>query len=329
MGASRTFGGHAMSGSTDIESAASGAVTSDIEDTGIYSTAALRAAPDENRRAALICISGRSIGQMFLLSRNELAVGRAPECDVFLDDEGVSRHHAKVVRESDRWVLVDTGSTNGTFHDGERIDVRALEDGDQVHLGAGTILQFRYQDEREAEFHALMQTYKTHDPLTDALNRRAFVTELEKEVGFAKRHHEPLSLLMFDVDHFKRINDTYGHLAGDRVLRAIAARVRDVKRKEDVFARFGGEEFVILLRATDAEGAFLLAERVRRAIASSEVELGDGVACTVSIGVATLGEREGDEEPIEEAEALVDLADRRLYRAKGLGRNRTIARLSP
>lgn len=327
MRRSRTVADDAMSGHMDIESSASSAVTSDIEDTGIYTPAALGAAsPEEARRAALICISGRSIGQMFLLSRDELVVGRAPECDVFLDDEGVSRHHAKVVRRGERWVIVDTGSTNGTFHDGERIDVRALEDGDQVHLGAGTILQFRVQDEREAEFHALMQTYKTHDPLTDALNRRAFVTELDKEVGFAVRHHEPLSLLMFDVDHFKGINDTYGHLVGDRVLRAIAGSVREVKRKEDVFARFGGEEFVILLRATDAEGAFLLAERVRRAIADLSLEVGgERVACTVSIGVATLGESEDDEEPTRGAESLVALADRRLYRAKRLGRNRTEA----
>lgn len=300
------------------EPAATDAITSDIEDTGVYSTAPFRAEGSGARQAALICISGRSIGQMFLLARDEVTVGRAPECDIFLDDEGVSRHHAKVVRKSGSWLLVDVGSTNGTYHRGERVDVLTLVDRDQIHLGAGTILQFRYQDEREVEFHALMQTYKTQDPLTDALNRRAFVTELEKEVGFARRHREPLSLLMFDVDHFKQINDTFGHVNGDRVLRAIAARVREVKRKEDVFARFGGEEFVILLRATDAEGAYLLAERVRGAVEQLSLEAdGRKVRCTISIGVATLGEG------ANHAAALVDLADKRLYRAKAHGRNRT------
>lgn len=300
------------------EPVAPDAVTSDIEDTGVYSTTPFRGSGSGPRQAALICISGRSIGQMFLLAREQVSVGRAPECDIFLDDEGVSRHHAKVVREDGAWVLVDVGSTNGTFHRGERIDVLTLSDSDQIHLGAGTVLQFRYQDEREVEFHALMQTYKTQDPLTDALNRRAFVTELEKEVGYARRHNEPLSLLMFDVDHFKQINDRFGHIAGDRVLRAIAARVREVKRKEDAFARFGGEEFVILLRATDAKRAYATAERVRVAVESLEVEVdGYPVNCTISVGAATLGEG------ADSAEGLVNLADKRLYRAKDLGRNRT------
>ncbi|MBX2810795.1 MAG: diguanylate cyclase [Myxococcales bacterium] len=270
------------------------------------------------RQAALICISGRSIGQMFLLVRDHITVGRAPECDIFLDDEGVSRQHAAVVLRGGAWLVVDVGSTNGTFHDGDRIDALMLTDGTQIHLGAGTILQFRYQDEREVEFHALMQTYKTQDPLTDALNRRAFVMELEKEVGFARRHEQPLSLLMLDVDHFKTINDTFGHVAGDRVLRAISAQIRDLKRKEDAFARYGGEEFVILLRSTGAEGAYLLAERVRCAVEQLRVPHGNQViGCTVSIGVATFGER------ADKAESLIELADRRLYQAKSAGRNRT------
>ena len=296
-------------------------ITSDIEDTGIYATAQLRAGAQSARQAALICISGRSIGQMFLLDRDEVTIGRSPDSTLFLDDEGGSRHHAKVVRADERWVVVDLGSTNGTFFRGERVDVHTLEDGDQLHLGAGTVLQFRYQDERELRFHALMQTYKTQDPLTDALNRRAFVSELEKEVSYARRHDEPLALLMFDVDHFKRINDGFGHIAGDRVLRAIAGRVREVKRKEDVFARFGGEEFVILLRVTDVQGAFLFAERVRRAVENLDLEHeGQRVRCTISLGVATLDEASS-------AEELVDLADKRLYRAKAAGRNRTEAPL--
>ena len=303
---------------TGSQPAAPDAVTSDIEDTGVYSAAPFRAMGSGARQAALMCISGRSIGQMFLLARDEVTVGRAPECDIFLDDEGVSRHHAKVVRREGAWILVDVGSTNGTYHRGELVDVHTLTDGDQIHVGTGTVLQFRYQDEREVEFHALMQTYKTQDPLTDALNRRAFVIELEKEVGYARRHGEPLSLLMFDVDHFKRVNDSFGHVVGDRVLRAIAGQVREVKRQEDVFARFGGEEFIILLRATDAEGAFLLAERVRRSVENLQIECdGKPVTCTISIGVATLGEG------AHGAEALVDLADKRLYRAKARGRNRT------
>ncbi len=296
--------------------------TSDIEDTGVYSLPGAAAEAEGPLQAALICISGRSIGQMFLLTRGEASVGRAPECDVFLDDEGVSRRHAMVLRRDGVWLLVDVGSTNGTYIGGERTDVHTLEDGDQIHLGSGTIVQFRFQDPREVEFHALMQTFKVQDPLTEALNRRAFLAELDKEVGYARRHREPLSLLMFDVDHFKLVNDTHGHAAGDRVLKSIAERVREVKRKEDVFGRFGGEEFTLLLRGTDAEGAFLLGERVRRAVETLESPV-DGVSlsCTISVGVATLGP------DADGPKALLELADKRLYGAKRKGRNRTESEL--
>lgn len=271
-----------------------------------------------HRTAALICISGRSIGQMFLLSKEETTIGRAPECDVFLDDEGVSRHHAKIIRQDDALILMDLGSTNGTYNDGERIQVMTLADGSKVQVGTATILQFRYQDQREMQFHALMQTFKTHDPMTEAYNKRAFLTEIEKEAGFAKRHNQPLSLVMFDLDHFKRVNDTYGHQAGDLVLRSVARKVAETIRKEDIFARYGGEEFALLLRNTDVEGAFIIAERVRRAIEELEVtHNGRRIPCTVSIGIAKL------DNTISRPTELIEAADERLYAAKRKGRNRT------
>jgi diguanylate cyclase (GGDEF)-like protein len=271
-----------------------------------------------HRTAALICISGRSIGQMFLLSKEETTIGRAPECDVFLDDEGVSRHHAKIIRQDDSLIVMDLGSTNGTYNEGERIQVLTLIDGSKVQVGTATILQFRYQDQREMQFHALMQTFKTHDPMTEAYNKRAFLTEIEKEAGFAKRHNQPLSLVMFDLDHFKRVNDTYGHQAGDLVLRSVARKVTETIRKEDIFARYGGEEFAILLRNTAIEGAFIIAERIRRAIEDLEVtHNGRRIPCTVSIGLARL------DETISRPADLIEAADERLYQAKRKGRNRT------
>ncbi|MCA9555123.1 MAG: GGDEF domain-containing protein [Myxococcales bacterium] len=270
------------------------------------------------RSAALICISGRSIGQMFLITQEETTVGRAPECDIFLDDEGVSRHHAKVIRQGETLIVMDLGSTNGTYVDGERVQVLTLEDGLKIQVGTATILQFRFQDEREVEFHTLMQTFKTHDPMTDALNKRAFGLELEKEVGFAKRHHQALSLVLFDLDHFKRVNDTYGHQAGDLVLRSVAKRVTETMRKEDIFARYGGEEFALLLRSTESEKAFIVGERVRRAIESMEVaHNGRRIPCTTSVGVAELTDE------MQRPEDLVEAADERLYQAKKKGRNRT------
>jgi diguanylate cyclase (GGDEF)-like protein len=293
--------------------------TSDDEDrTQVHSVPPLDPEGPPHRTAALICISGRSIGQMFLLSKEETTIGRAPECDVFLDDEGVSRHHAKIIRQEDTIIAMDLGSTNGTYHEGERIQVLTLEDGAKIQVGTATILQFRYQDQREMQFHALMQTFKTHDPMTEAYNKRAFLTEIEKEAGFAKRHNQPLTLVMFDLDHFKRVNDTYGHQAGDLVLRSVARKVTETVRKEDIFARYGGEEFALLLRNTDIEGAFIIAERVRRAIEDLEVtHNGRRIPCTVSMGIAKL------DGTITRPADLIEAADERLYQAKRKGRNRT------
>jgi diguanylate cyclase (GGDEF)-like protein len=294
------------------------ATTDDEDRTQVHSVPPLDPEGPLHRTAALICISGRSIGQMFLLSKEETTIGRAPECDVFLDDEGVSRHHAKIIRQEDTLIAMDLGSTNGTYHEGERIQVLTLDDGAKIQVGTATILQFRYQDQREMQFHALMQTFKTHDPMTEAYNKRAFLQEIEKEAGFSKRHNQPLTLVMFDLDHFKRVNDTYGHQAGDLVLRSVARRVTETIRKEDIFARYGGEEFAILLRNTDIEGAFIIAERVRRAIEDLEVtHNGRRIPCTVSVGIAKL------DNTISRPSDLIEAADERLYQAKRKGRNRT------
>jgi two-component system, cell cycle response regulator len=294
------------------------ATEGDEDRTMVHSIPPLQPESSGHRTAALICISGRSIGQMFLLSKEETTIGRAPECDVFLDDEGVSRHHAKIIRQDDQLIIMDLGSTNGTYHDGERLNVLTLQDGAKIQVGTATILQFRYQDQREMQFHALMQTFKTHDPMTEAYNKRAFLTEIEKEAGFAKRHNQPLSLVMFDLDHFKRVNDTYGHQAGDLVLRSVARKVSETIRKEDIFARYGGEEFAILLRNTDIEGAFIIAERIRRAIEDLEVtHNGRRIPCTISVGIARLDEN------IARPMDLIEAADERLYQAKRKGRNRT------
>ncbi|MBK6690518.1 MAG: diguanylate cyclase [Deltaproteobacteria bacterium] len=295
------------------------ALDADEDKTGIHSVQPIDLIPEPRARsAALICISGRSIGQMFLLAKDETTIGRAPECDVFLDDEGVSRNHAKIIRQDETLIMMDLGSTNGTYAEGERVQVLTLHDGLKIQVGTATILQFRYQDQREVQFHTLMQTFKTHDPMTEAFNKRAFLMEIEKEVGFSRRHGQPLALIMFDLDHFKKVNDTYGHAAGDLVIRAVAQRVMQGMRKEDIFARYGGEEFALLLRSTNIEGAFIVAERLRRGIEELEVtHNGRRIPCTVSVGVALLDEN------VTRPTELIEAADERLYQAKRKGRNRT------
>lgn len=274
------------------------------------------------RTAAFIVIGGRAFGRSFTLEEEETMIGRAPECGIRLDDDGISRGHAKVVRADDEWIVIDLQSTNGTYHDGERIQIHTLEDGDKVQVGLGTILRFQYQDVMDERYQRSMYESKTRDALTEAYNRGYFMEAIERECAYAQRHGQTLSLLMFDIDHFKRVNDTYGHSAGDVALKLVAGAVANAVRKEDIFARYGGEEFAVLLRDTSSEMAFILAERIRRSIEKLEIEHdGRRIPCTVSIGISSTSSR------LTRSSELIDAADERLYRAKGGGRNRTEAAL--
>jgi diguanylate cyclase (GGDEF)-like protein len=159
----------------------------------------------------------------------------------------------------------------------------------------------------------------SRDPLTGANNRATLESTLDREVSLAQRHGGALSLIMFDLDHFKQVNDRHGHTTGDCVLRSFAARLGQCIRSSDVLFRYGGEEFVVVLRSTDLRGAALLAERVRVAIEALRVECsGTTVLLTVSAGVATL--TAGDD-----AQRFLQRADKALYRSKSDGRNRVTA----
>jgi diguanylate cyclase (GGDEF)-like protein len=278
------------------------------------------------RTAAFICIRGRAVGESFTLDREDTLIGRGPECDIRLEDEGISRRHCQVVRAEGEWVLMDLGSTNGTYHNGERIQVLTLADGMKVHVGLGTILRFQHQDVMDERYQRSMYESKTRDPLTKVYNRGYFSEAIERELAFHLRHGQPLSLIMFDIDHFKRVNDTFGHQAGDYVLKSVSRSVSDIIRKEDVFARYGGEEFALILRNTDVNQAALLAERIRRAIEKLEiVHNGRRIPCTVSLGIAHTAPDKHGGAPIQTSQALIEHADERLYRAKNNGRNRTEA----
>ncbi|MBN2653761.1 MAG: GGDEF domain-containing protein [Nitrospirae bacterium] len=160
-----------------------------------------------------------------------------------------------------------------------------------------------------------LQNAAATDPLTDCLNRRALYKYLDHDISVAKRYGGSLSLIMFDIDYFKQINDTYGHQAGDRVLKDISGLVRSVIRKSDYLSRYGGEEFVLVLPNTGHHIAITLAERLRKKIHSRPVSVGSyEVAYTASFGVATLKES-------SDIEGLILDADKMLYRAKKAGRN--------
>lgn len=278
-----------------------------------------RPEPDANRQAYLIVIAGNAIGKMFKLA-GPMVIGRSVDCAISLDDEGVSREHARVTKDDQGQVwIADLGSTNGTyFLDGRRIETSALREGDKIRVGHDTILELSYYDGLEEDFFQHQYDSATRDALTGAYNKRYFLDQLKQDFAYARRHGEYLGLISFDLDHFKAINDTHGHPAGDFILSTLVAVVGRTLRSEDRLARVGGEEFAIIERAADGTQVRKMAERIRQAVESHPFLWESGrIPVTVSLGVAV--QRGAD---LESAEALIRMADECLYRAKQAGRNR-------
>lgn len=269
----------------------------------------------------LVVISGRQMGQVFpLVNRADARIGRADDADLCIRDASISRYHAAVyIDERSRCRIRDLGSTNGTFVNGRRVQDGELAAGDRVQLGKATILKLEYHGKTENEFHAQLYDAGTRDPLTGVFNRRYLDQHLEADFRLASRHQEDLSVLVIDVDRFKEINDTLGHLAGDAVLRRLANVLSSRVRHEDILARYGGEEFVILLRRTSHEGAMALAESAREIIANATLTYkASPISITVSVGVATLRHPP----QFEDGASLLAAADAALYGAKNAGKNR-------
>jgi diguanylate cyclase (GGDEF)-like protein len=235
-----------------------------------------------------------------------------------LVDAGVSRLHCGIDRDRQgRCLASDLGSTNGTLLNGARVDRTELTAGDRLQLGPDVVLQFGYFDDAEEGLALRLYEAATRDALTRAYNRRHLQERLAAELSYAKRHETSLAAVIFDIDHFKAVNDLHGHAAGDGVLRDVADTVAEMLRTEDIFARWGGEEFLVLARGLSTRSAARLAERIRVAIGKAKTD----IPVTVSLGVASLAEcepRTGDR--------LLELADQRLYKAKKQGRDRTVSK---
>jgi len=267
-------------------------------------------------RAQITLLSGPQAGRAHPLPNGITLLGRGDDAQVRVDDPGVSCAHARITRfDGGRYLLEDLASTNGTFVGERRIQTVDLSSGDRIHLGASTLLSFAVLDAQAERLARELYESSVRDPLTGAYNRRHLGERLQSEIAYAQRHATPLAAMLLDVDHFKRINDGHGHPVGDRVLQAIAGHVSRAIRKEDVFARFGGEEFVVLARGIDPDGVARCAERLRATIDGTPLA---GLNVTVSIGYASLDEVAGG---ASTAEQLIQLADQRLYRAKAAGRN--------
>ncbi len=277
------------------------------------------------KRPCLVVIAGPNLGEIFPIDR-DLVIGRELDATLRLpDDEGVSRRHARVTALAEGALITDLGSQNGTYVDGERVQERVLSDGQKIRVGQTTVLKYaRYDAVEEAAQRQLLES-ALRDGLTRAFNRRYFVQRLAAEVRFAERHTQPLTLLMLDIDHFKQLNDAYGHLVGDDVLRALVGVLGDTLRAEDVLARYGGEEFAVLVRGIAHEQARVLGERLRAKVAELPLRTPDGtpLSVTISVGISSFPlDGAAGASPEQTGARLIELADAALYRAKNGGRNR-------
>ncbi len=274
-------------------------------------------------RALLTVLTGLNAGQVFTLDADETTIGRGREVQVRVEDVGISRAHSRVVRTMEgKFLVEDLGSTNGTFVAGRKIERAELHTGDRIQIGPNVVLRFAILDEAEEQLAHQLYEASTKDALTKVYNRKYFIERLAAEVAYAHRHKSPLSVILFDLDHFKKVNDTHGHLAGDVVLRVVAAQVQRTIRTEDVLARYGGEEFVILVRGIPHPNVAHFGERVRKAVERLTIPWEQiTVRATISIGVSS----HSDLPDTATGDVLLHLADERLYSAKSGGRNRVVA----
>ena len=264
-------------------------------------------------------IYGSELGKKYNLNASSLVIGRSSKCDIQIDQESISRNHSKILNTGKSILVRDLGSTNGTYVNDEPIDEYVLRDGDLIKIGR-TIFKFLTGGNIENAYHEEIYRLTTIDGLTQIFNKRYFLENLEREIARSQRYRRALSLVMFDIDHFKKINDSYGHLAGDYVLKLLASTVKSKIRREDLFARYGGEEFAIVLPEIDGENARAFAEKIRQIVEKQDFRFENArIRVTISMGVSSI------DDEIADAAALIKRADERLYEAKTAGRNRVLA----
>jgi diguanylate cyclase (GGDEF)-like protein len=268
--------------------------------------------------AVLVVLYGPNLGRRYTLSAGETVIGRSMDATVALDADSVSRRHARITI-GETAVLEDLGSTNGSFVNDRKVERCALKDGDIIRIGVA-ILKFLTGSNVESAYHEEIYRLTILDGLTGVHNQRFFMEFLEREISRAQRHAATLALVLFDLDHFKRVNDVHGHLAGDAVLKEISGRLRPRIRREDLLARYGGEEFACVLPDTTQAGAAVFAEALRILVERDPVLYqGTRIPVTISLGVAMLT----PDQPAT-VNDLIRRADAHLYEAKRLGRNRVV-----
>lgn len=267
--------------------------------------------------SCLVTIYGPDLGKQYKLEENTTSIGRGAENDIMLDMDNVSRQHAQVIAKPEGFFVHDLRSTNGTYVNDREVGYERLRNGDLMKIG-GAILKFLQGGDIEALFHEEIYRMTIIDGLTQIHNKRYFEEFLDREMARCSRYERPLSLVLFDIDYFKRINDGHGHLAGDFVLKQLANLVGRHIRKEEAFARIGGEEFAVIMPETTAERARIFGEKIRRIVETTPFEYEEQIIpVTVSLGLSEMG-------PHREMKDFVGAADSRLYKAKSNGRNQVV-----
>lgn len=286
------------------------------EKTRVTDGISFKPAGPTNDALVLIYPPGPDMGRKYKLDSNVVNLGRDSSNQIVVNSDSVSRRHARLTIESGQRMITDLQSTNGTYINNMPILSHFLKNGDQLKIGE-TIFKYLVGSDVESAYHEEIYTMTIKDGLTEIYNKRYFEEALERELSRAQRHHRKLSILIFDIDFFKKVNDTFGHLAGDYVLRELASIISKRSRHEEVFARYGGEEFVVLLPESNNEEAITLAEQLRLLVEKhSFIFEGEEIPVTISVGVMTT---DGGEK-LTSAE-FIKAADEQLYIAKSQGRN--------
>lgn len=274
------------------------------------------------KEPAVDFLGGPSMGQQIILEEGDAIFGRSKDANVIVEDETISRCHFKIKVKDKIATIEDMNSTNGTFVNGMRVKQQILKTNDKIQISSATVLRFSYVDTLDKHSHDRFYEMALYDPVTSAHTKRYFIDRLQHEFSHSLRRGLPLSLIIFDLDFFKKVNDTHGHLAGDFVLQKIAEITKGMIRREDIFARYGGEEFVIVMRDTDEPPAVQLADRLRKKIANSDFAFeGKRIPVTVSLGVSCLKDSN-----FKDFRELIKAADEYLYFSKSNGRNRVSAK---
>ncbi len=294
-----------------------------LDNTDILNVSSIRKQWSDNSKKtpAITLLTGENLGKVYKLTNGiELLIGRDPENHIPIDVASFSRKHCILRMENNVVTIKDLNSTNHTFVNGKEVDTATLKNGDRVSFGDICVFKFSLLDKLDLEINTMLFKKATEDILTGVHNRTYFQESFKVEFMFHKRVNMPLSLIFYDFDNFKKINDTYGHICGDMVLKQVSGTVQKHIRKIDFLARYGGEEFVVLLKNTSYHDAMKIAKKLQQTIADEVISFETAqIKVTASFGVVTYQNNN-----FKSPEEMLVKVDAMAFRAKKEGKNKVV-----